>query len=140
MTPAAPSRPSDAWAALLKSVPDRHRGPTWWRARAAALHWCALGLADHAAALGWDEVELFGVREVRPFAGAPLRGAALSGVPHFLTDRSARFADGRVVRRGDFGPGFVPVWCLDRRRARPARRLVRLPSGLWTAESGGQAA
>ena len=128
-----PSAASNAWADLLDRVPDRHRGTTFLRARSVALWWCASGMADHAAALGWDEVELFGVRDPRPFLGSPLRGIALTEHPLLLTDRAVRFRGGHVIRRGQFGPDFIPVWCLDRRLRRPERHLVQLPSGLWVA-------
>jgi hypothetical protein len=137
---AHPTAASEAWAALLARVPDRHRGAAYWRAYDVALWWCASGLADHAAALGWDEVELFGVRARHPFRGAPLRGVALTGAPRLLTDQAAYFRDGGVVRRGQFGPDFIPLWCLDRRLRRPERHLVQLPSGLWAPATEWRAA
>jgi hypothetical protein len=130
--PLAPS--PEAWSALLGQVPTRFRGATFLRAREVALHWCALGLAGQAAALGWGEVELFGVRSWHPFRRSPLRGVALTGWPRAITGEAVHFRDGRVIRRGEFGPDFIPVWCLDRRR-RLARDLVQLLCGRWATEA-----
>ncbi|MEM6742959.1 MAG: hypothetical protein AAF676_04360 [Pseudomonadota bacterium] len=109
------SAAADHWRRALDALARRETSPCGRRHIAAALRFVAQGWAEQAAALGWTELELFGVAPKAPWAREDRMGAAYSPFkPIEVTAETFAYAGSgsRPMRRwrGLQAPGSVTPW------------------------------